>query len=146
MQMAVAPRTLEGWYCLHDLRSLDWAHWRSLSDSERQAIAEEAAAFMARCARAEDTGEGASPSAAVPGHKGDMLFLHMRPGLQQLTRLEHQFNQLALADFTERTYSFVSVTKLSQYVAGAKATATPAEESTPEQEAFIQRRLKPELP
>src|SRR5690606_41766949 len=39
-----------------------------------------------------------------------------------------------------RSYSFVSVTELSQYVAGERATATPPEERSPEQEAFVQRR------
>lgn len=144
--MATPPRTIEGWYCLHDLRRLDWAHWRSLSDDDREDIAEEAVDFMARCARAEDAPEGSSTWAAIPGHKGDMLFIHFRPDLEHLTRLEHGFNQLALADFTERTYSFVSVTELSQYVAGEQVTRTDAEGRSPQQDAFVQRRLKPEIP
>jgi len=144
--MATPPRTIEGWYCLHDLRRLDWAAWRSVPQAEREALAAEAAEFMARCARAEDAPEGNSTWAAVPGHKGDMLFIHFRPELEQLTRLEHRFNQLALADFTERTYSFVSVIELSQYVAGEQATRPAAEGGSPQLSEFVQRRLKPELP
>lgn len=36
--MAQATQTLEGWYCLHDFRKIDWIKWKSLSDEERQKI------------------------------------------------------------------------------------------------------------
>src|SRR5690606_39823941 len=75
-----------------------------------------------------------------------LLLMVLRPELEDLVRIEHQFNQLVFAGFTERTDSFVSVTELSQYVAGAKATTTKPEERTPEQQAFLERRLKPQLP
>src|SRR5690606_6682878 len=64
--------------------------------------------------------------------------------MEQLVALEHRFNQTRFGDFTERSYSFVSVVELSQYVEGERATK-PAER-TPEQEVYIQRRLKPQLP
>ena len=33
--MSEATTTLDGWYCLHDLRSIDWAAWKTLSSDER---------------------------------------------------------------------------------------------------------------
>lgn len=144
--MAVAPRTLEGWFCFHDLRRLDWARWWALPAEQREEATTQAVEFLSACVRVEDAEEGASTFAAVPGHKGDLLFMHLRPQLEDLVRLEHRFNQLALASYMERTTSFVSVTELSQYVAGERATATEPEERTPEQQAFLERRLKPQLP
>lgn len=39
--MSEATTTLDGWYCLHDLRSIDWAAWKTLSSDERgQAVSE----------------------------------------------------------------------------------------------------------
>lgn len=144
--MAEAPKTLEGWYCLHDIRRIDWARWRALPETERNAALDEVTEFVSRIINGETGEEGAATWAALAGHKGDLLLMLLRPELEDLVRLEHQFNQLAFAGFTERTDSFVSVTELSQYVAGAKATTTKAEERTPEQQAFLERRLKPQLP
>lgn len=144
--MAVPPRTLEGWYCLHDLRRLDWGRWRNAPPAEREQAVAELVDFLKACREVADAPEGSSAFAAVPGHKGDLLFMHLRPELEDLVRLEHRFNQLAVVAYMERTTSFVSVTELSQYVAGERATATEPEARSPEQEAFVQRRLKPELP
>jgi hydrogen peroxide-dependent heme synthase len=33
--MSQAVQTLEGWYVLHDFRSIDWNAWKSLTQEER---------------------------------------------------------------------------------------------------------------
>ena len=39
--MNEAAVTLDGWYALHDLRTMDWASWKTLSNEERQTIVDE---------------------------------------------------------------------------------------------------------
>ena len=39
--MNEAAMTLDGWYCLHDFRSIDWASWKLVSAEERQQATEE---------------------------------------------------------------------------------------------------------
>lgn len=34
--MNEAAQTLEGWYALHDFRSIDWAAWQQLTAAERK--------------------------------------------------------------------------------------------------------------
>lgn len=39
--MSEAAETLDGWYSLHDFRSLDWAGWKALPAEERDAAVKE---------------------------------------------------------------------------------------------------------
>ncbi|HET7559227.1 MAG TPA: hydrogen peroxide-dependent heme synthase [Limnochordia bacterium] len=132
-------QTLEGWFCLHDVRRFDWARWKALSPSERAAAAEEAVNFAERALGVADDEVGASGLFSLLGHKGDLLWVHLRPTLEALHALEVAFAQTRLADFTERSYAYVSVTELSQYTTGDR-------EPTPQMQAFIERRLKPDVP
>lgn len=36
-----AAKTLDGWYALHDFRTMDWTSWKLLSSDERQSIIHE---------------------------------------------------------------------------------------------------------
>lgn len=39
--MPEAVVTMDGWYCLHDFRTLDWTAWKYASEEERgQAVSE----------------------------------------------------------------------------------------------------------
>lgn len=138
--MAEAPRTLEGWYALHDLRRVDWARWKAADEGARSEAIDELAAFLERAEPAADTGEGSSALFALLGHKADLLFLHLRPTVDALLNLELEFAATRFADYTEPAYSYVSVTELAQY------TSDPTENLTPEKEAFIARRLRPQVP
>lgn len=138
--MSQAPQTLEGWYALHDIRAFDWTSWKRLDPDEQKVIAEEAIEFFQRCERVEDADEGSSALYAVPGHKGDLFILHLRETVDELVNLELAFSQTRLADFTRPTYSFLSVTELSQYLAGDDSRENP------QYQAHIARRLRPEIP
>lgn len=141
-QQSRAPETLEGWFSLHDIRLFDRAAWRALDEAARAEITAEASAFFARAADVKDAAEGASGLYTVLGHKGDLLILHLRPHLHELEALEQAFNRLAIARYLIPSDSFVSVIELSQHGAAARGGGA----ASPEMEAFIQRRLKPDLP
>ncbi len=138
--MSEAHRTLEGWYALHDVRSIDWRAWKAFAPKEQEEAVAEAEAFFRRAASVDDAPEGSSGVYALLGHKGDLMILHLRPKMDDLLRLEVEFAQTALAQVTKRTYSYVSVTELGQY------TSEEEKARTPQEEAFIARRLKPVIP
>src|SRR5262245_2854650 len=106
--MPEAPGTLEGWYCQHDFRRLDWPRWKALPPAEREAVAAEAAAFLEDTEAHRDASEGSSALFEVVGHKADLMLLHLRPTVDDLAALERRFAATRLADFTSQPYSYVS--------------------------------------
>ncbi|MDP8957781.1 MAG: heme-dependent peroxidase [Actinomycetota bacterium] len=135
-----APETLEGWFALHDFRLVDWGAWNAASEAEREKAVAEAADQIGSFERVEDAAEGASATYRVVGHKADLLLFHLRPGVEELLELEQRFNQLALAAFSTRPYSYLSVVELSRH--GAPEGAAESIEQSP----YVQARLKPQLP
>jgi hydrogen peroxide-dependent heme synthase len=136
--MIEAAQTLDGWYVLHDLRSMDWASWKLVSKEERQAAVDEFLVYLEKLQKADDDKTGAHAFYTVIGQKADFMLMTLRPTMDELQDLETEFNKLAIADFTIPAYSYLSVVELSNYLAG---------ESTddPYQNPFVRGRLYPEL-
>lgn len=44
--MNEATLTLEGWYALHDFRTIDWTAWKAADDEERAGALEELHTFL----------------------------------------------------------------------------------------------------
>ena len=63
----------------------------------------------------QDAPEGASGLYSILGHKADLMFLHLRPTLDELSALERAFARTRLADYAPATYSYVSITELGLY-------------------------------
>lgn len=139
--MAEAPGTLEGWYVLHDFRSIDWPRWKALPAEERGAILREAEEFLRRAEAHADAPEGSSALYSIVGHKADFMFLHLRPTPDELNRLENAFARTRLADFTTRTYSYFSITELGLYEAQSRGAI-----ENPMEVPFVKARLKPAVP
>ena len=112
--MAESPGTLDGWYALHDFRSLDWGRWNKVPVDRKSEILKELADLMNQFEGAE---QGHSAAFSVIGHKADFLILHLRPTLREVGELETQFNATQFADYCKPAYSYVSITELSLYEA-----------------------------
>lgn len=136
--MSEAAQTIEGWYALHEFRSIDWAAWKSLGESERDGIEKEFFALRAKWSQIEENKQGSTAFYSIVGQKADFMFMHLRETLEDINDLENEFNKTDFASFTIPTYSYVSVIELSNYV--IKPGANPHE--NPE----IVARLKPILP
>ncbi|MFT4947047.1 MAG: chlorite dismutase/heme-degrading monooxygenase HmoA [Natronomonas sp.] len=140
------PPTDEGWYALHDYRSIDWDAWRDATDRERKrALAEVADHLDSRLAVA-DAEDGDSALYSVLGHKADILILHLRPSSAHIGALERQFEQTEFARFTERETSFVSVTEASGYSERARDYFEGELDEDSGLYNYIQTRLKPTIP
>ncbi|WOV87940.1 heme-dependent peroxidase [Sporosarcina oncorhynchi] len=137
--MNEAAITLDGWYVLHDLRTMDWASWKIISKEERQAATDEFMAFLDKLQQADDNKTGAHAFYTVVGQKADFMLMTLRETMDELQELETEFNKLTIADFTIPAYSYVSVVELSNYLAGES-------NEDPYQNPHVRARLYPELP
>ncbi|GIP40718.1 putative heme-dependent peroxidase YwfI [Paenibacillus sp. J31TS4] len=136
--MSEAVETLEGWYALHDFRSINWATWKYLSEEERQQAIDELHGMMADWQATEDRKEGSTAFYSVVGQKADFVIMHLRETLEELNELETALNKSRIGEHLIPTYSYVSVVELSSYM--AKPGSDPME--SPE----VVARLKPILP
>ena len=136
--MNEAASTLEGWYALHDFRSINWAAWRSADEEARAVALDELHEFLQEWSSDEEAGKGSSAVYTIIGQKADFVMMHLRETLEDLNALENAFNKTTFARFTTKAYSYVSVVELSNYLAGKDAD--------PMQNPEIVARLKPILP
>jgi hydrogen peroxide-dependent heme synthase len=136
--MSEAAQTLEGWYCLHDFRSVDWAAWKTLTSDERQAAIHEFLALVEKWQATEDKKEGSHAIYTVVGQKADIMFMILRPTMEELNEIETEFNKTKLAEYLVPAYSYVSVVELSNYL--------PSDGSDPYENPEVRRRLFPILP
>ncbi|OEH93250.1 hydrogen peroxide-dependent heme synthase [Bacillus solimangrovi] len=135
--MSEPAKTLEGWYSLHDFRSIDWVAWKQLSSDEREAIIHEFQAFLNKLNETQEEKVGSHAFYQIIGQKADFVLMTLRPTMNELGDIETAFNKTRLADYTIPVYSYVSVVELSNYL--------PADKD-PNEDPQIQARLKPILP
>jgi chlorite dismutase len=133
-----AAATLEGWYALHDFRSINWTAWNAADDEERAGALDELNDFMKEWSDAEAAAAGSSTAYAIVGQKADFVMMHLRETLEDLNKLETEFNKTTFAKYTTKAYSYVSVVELSNYLGG--------KDEDPMQNPQIVARLKPILP
>jgi hydrogen peroxide-dependent heme synthase len=136
--MSEAAQTLEGWYCLHDFRSIDWSAWKTLTSDERQAAIHEFLALVEKWQATEDKKEGSHAIYTVVGQKADLMFMILRPTMEELNEIETELNKTKLAEYLVPAYSYVSVVELSNYL--------PSDGSDPYENPEVRRRLFPILP
>ena len=120
MERREAPPTREGWYALHDFRRVDWDAWREAAERERERAVSEGRAYVESVEGVEDAEAGASVTYGVVGHDADLLFVHLRPAMEDVDAIARRFDETALAGFTERASSYVSVTEVSGYTTDAQ--------------------------
>lgn len=136
--MSEAAQTLDGWYVLHDLRSIDWEAWNAASAADKEAALNSLLEQVAQWQEVEASKEGSLAMYAIIGQKADLIFMHLRETLQELNDIENAFNRSPFGRFTRKAYSYVSVVELSNYM------GQPGVD--PMQVPEIAARLKPILP
>jgi len=142
--MVDAPKTAEGWYALHDFRTVDWDAWREAPERDRESALSEATEFLAAREALADAEAGDSATFAVLGHEADLCFVHFRPTLDALNRIERAFEGTSFAAYTERTYSYVSVTEVSGYVSDEYFEDPESVDAGLRR--YIEGKLTPEIP
>ena len=143
--MVEAPQTDEGWFALHDFRSIDWDAWRAAPEHERTRAIEEGRSYLNHRELVADADAGDSAVFSVLGHKADLLLVHFRPTLDDLSAIERGFEDTALAEFTTQETSYVSVTEVSGYVSDDYFTGD-MENVDAGLRRYIEGKLKPDIP
>ena len=146
MEQREPPLTAEGSYVLHDFRTVDWDAWRDAPERERERAFEDGRAFLADREAATDSESGESALYSILGHKADLLFVHLRPDVAALDRIERSFEDTALAAFTERATSYVSVTEASGYGEQTREYLAGETDDDAAIGDYIDDRLHPEIP
>ncbi|MFK7694561.1 hydrogen peroxide-dependent heme synthase [Paenibacillus sp. HJGM_3] len=136
--MSDAVVTLEGWYALHDFRTIDWTAWKALSPEARAQAEDELYTLLHEWRAVEENKQGSTAFYQVVGQKADFVFMHLRETLEELSAIETAFNKSAFARYTIPAYSYVSVVELSNYM--SKPGVDPM------QDPEVVARLKPTLP
>ena len=147
------PLTVEGASVLHQMMRLRRSAWRQLPADLRHEIAQEASNALAEMA--------GTAVYSLLGHKGDLMFIHLRKDFAELNLAELALGRLRLSDYLEPTHSYLSVIELGLYESTSKVYSDLAvkgiqphsEEWKREIEATLQRqrqamapRLWPEIP
>jgi chlorite dismutase len=153
------PLTVEGASVLHQMMRFRRPAWRALSGESRGEILEEAVPALADWERPDGGRQSAVYS--LLGHKGDLLFLHLRRSFEELNQAQLELARLRLGDYLEPAASYLSVVELGLYEStakvygglAAKGVEPHSDEWNQEIEAVLARqrqamapRLWPEIP
>lgn len=160
--IAHPPETVEGWYVLHQLMSVDRAmlrEWTSASDLG----AMRDSAKVALRALASPAEGGWSAVVSLIGSQADVMIMHFRPSLDAIGDAQRRIAREPLFEFLTPVTSFLSVTEAGLYhitaqlareaterggmVGDAEYAKALAERVKTERESpHVRRRLYPELP
>jgi chlorite dismutase len=146
MDQRTPPQTEEGWYVLHDCRHIDWDAWRAATQRERETALSEGVDFLSAYEDVEDAEEGQTAVYTVMGHKADLMILHLRPTMADLDAAERHFERTAFAEYTERAFSYTSVTEASGYTERAREYFEGEVDDDSGLAQYIRSRLHPDVP
>ena len=139
------PDTAEGWYALHDFRTVDWGAWRSAPERVREGAIEEGVSYLSEHEAVADAPVGSSAVYSVLGHDADLLVVHFRPEMADLDAAQRQFEQTTFAAFTERADSYFSVTEVGGYTS-EEMTKDPDEIEDSGLANYVRTKLYPSIP
>ena len=137
--MVEAVETFDGWYSLHDMRSIDWLSWKYATEEERGEAMKEFTTLLSRWEKVEGEKKGSHVFYKVVGQKADFMFLFLRPTMEELVEIETEINKSKLGEYLLPAHSYVSVTEVSRY-----RPEEPGEDL--ENSPYIQEKLYPTLP
>jgi len=135
--MNQAMKTIEGWYCLHDFRTLDWTKWKLATEAERDLALNEFKSILEDWESVETDKNGSHSVYTIAGQKADLLFMILRPTMKEIIDVKTKFNKTILADFTKPAYSYVSVIEKSSF---SQMSANPYEDPA------MRAKLYPSIP
>lgn len=137
--MVEAVETMDGWYSLHDLRTINWTKWKEAPKKKQRQAIKEFHSLLTKWEKVEKDTNGSHCLYHIVGQKADLMCMILRPTMNELAAAETALNKTILAEFLVPTFSHVSVVELARY-RPEKDGVDP--ETLPETQA----RLKPILP
>lgn len=135
--MTQTVETFDGWYALHDFRTINWEKWQQASETARKAALDEFHTLIDGWQQIEEAKEGSHAIYSIIGQKADIMFMLLRPTMKDLNKLENAFNKSALAHYTKPAFSYVSIIEKSTYT---------KRETDPYQDPAMRAKLFPTIP
>jgi hydrogen peroxide-dependent heme synthase len=123
---AQPPETLEGWFALHQLYSLDRNAIRGLPPNRFHDIRCSAVDTLRALARPE--GDGWSAAVSLIGSTADILLIHFRPTLDELATAQERVARMDIMEVLHPLSFFLSVTEVGLYQLAAHAPDDPKRE------------------
>jgi hydrogen peroxide-dependent heme synthase len=118
------PESLEGWWILHRIFTLDRRAWDALPEKRRTKFCVHAVDLVEHLRSSEDGDLGLMQ---IVGHKGDLMLTHYARSFDGLAYAQTLVDKLELRDFLEAQGSYVSVLELGLYDATGKIHAELSE-------------------
>ena len=137
----ISPASIEGWYALHQMFSIDWAGLGTLSDEERALLVRDADGLM--MSLAAPSAGGWSAAYRLVGGGADFMLIHFRGTLDELADAELDVRKSALGPLLHLEYDYTSVTEAGLYAATSQA-AEEAEPGSKEYEELLGQMMEAE--
>jgi peroxiredoxin len=109
----ISLKPSEGWHCSHLYYRFNRATLKALSEAERDAAREQ---FVAALAPAGTEAPARLQTSIVSGHKADFGLMLLDADPLVIDSVHQRLMALPLGAILEPTYSFVSLTEVSEYV------------------------------
>ncbi|MBC5815662.1 MAG: heme-dependent peroxidase [Candidatus Eremiobacteraeota bacterium] len=119
------PESLEGWWILHRMFTLDRPGFESLSEKKRNRFTSDAAELFRGFEESDDSDAG---FAQLLGHKADFMLTNYARTFDGLAAAQTLVDRLDISNFLIPRDSFVSVLELGLYEATGKIHAELAEQ------------------
>ena len=118
---STAPETLEGWYALHQIFTVD----RAATDASGRVLPRhETRGIESTQNRLHASGAGWSIYVGLIGSSADLMVIHFRPTLDEIGQAQRHFARHAAASMLHLEYSFLSVTEAGLYHLSAELART----------------------
>src|SRR5438067_2498980 len=161
---ATPPETLEGWYALHQIFSIDRDAARRLIDEHpRTPESSHESVSNVHAEHVSPQHAGWTTLVALIGSSADLMVMHFRSTLDEIGDAQRAFARAPGATALRPVYSFLSVTEAGLYHLTAELARTAAARdgsvgddvyvrelaervSTERSSAHVQRRLYPTIP
>ncbi|MFN0103443.1 MAG: hydrogen peroxide-dependent heme synthase [Bryobacteraceae bacterium] len=149
------PLTLEGAWLLHQMARVRWTEWSAATPAEREAALGSLRELTVSLEAAN------SALFRQFGHRGDLMFIHFRPAIDDLHQAENAIAKSKIGRYLDVVHSYLSVVELGLYESSVKTyedlTARGLKQHTEEWDAGIKEvldrqrsamepRLNPQIP
>lgn len=129
--------TYDGWYALHDFRTIDWTKWDNATNAIKQQAITEFHELLASWQDKADNKEGSHAVYSIISQKADLMFMFLRPTMKELNKAELAFSKSLLGQFTKPNYSFLSIIEKSSYT---------QQYDNPYEDPEMRKKLFPQIP
>jgi chlorite dismutase len=144
---ALPPETLEGWYALHQLFTIDRNALTALAPDALRDVRCESADALAAITHPD--GDGWSAVVSLIGSTADVLLMHFRSSLDELGEAQRAVARIPMMKYLRPATYFLSIAELGLYQLAAHGHDDPQHDARVAAErdsAHAKRRLYPPLP